>query len=211
MLTTTRTNNPLFLGYNDFRNSASNWTNPRDYSALTGFSYPYELTRSAADFVNTAVVNYTGGTVEYSDPVSVAAIGTYEQVVNTVLASSTDADYLARRIVAIGTNPGYRINELRLDLSTMTNVQLATEVTNRPGRRIITPTIYTSGPTEWVVQGFTDQFDYSATSRNWYRTYYVVDRAEWDAAQRWQDVTSGVTWATVNGTYKWTDLERFDI
>lgn len=217
MLAMSRTNSPLFLSYNAFRDSNSNFSTPTfDYSARTRWAYEWELQRSTADFVNTAVVNYTGGTETYADPVSVTAVGAYERVVTTVLGSATDAAYYARRLVSFGTAPGYRISELTLDLTELANGSGSGSLGQnwdlmRPGRLLKTPTVYPSGPTQWVVQGVTDSINYSATARDWFRTHYVVDRFYYDAAQRWQDVTSGVKWSTVNGTYKWTDLERYDI
>lgn len=213
MLTGNPATQPLFLDYNDFRNTAPNFLNNYfDYSAINGWAYEWELNRSASDFVNTAVVNYTGGTATFADTASVASVGVYQQNVTTVLASATDADYLARRLVAFGTDPGYRVNELRFDLAALTDLQLRNQLLNgRPGRRLSTPTVFPGGPTEWVIQGLADSIEYSAGAKNWYRTFYVIDRAYWDAAQRWQDVTSGVQWNTVNPAYTWVDLERNDI
>ena len=204
-----------WLSYNDFRNTASNFSTLYDFSAKDIWAYPWELTRTAADYANTAVVNWRGGSVSFTDPVSVAAVGKYETSVSTYIANQTDAEYLARRIVTFGTDPGLRINELKINTAdpslTAGNRNQIANAMFRPGRRIKTPTIVTGGPTEWVVHGRRDDFVYGGGAAQWKTTFYVIDRTYWDVAQRWQDVISGVTWATVNPAYTWQQLERFDI
>lgn len=204
-----------WLSYDDFRNTAGNFSTLYDYSANDVWGYQWELTRTAADYANTAVVNWDGGSVTFSDPVSVAAVGKYETSVSTYIANQTDAEYLARRIVTFGTDPGLRISELRINSAspnlTAANRNSLLSALMRPGRRIKTPTILTGGPTEWVTQGMRQDFVYGGGAAQWQTTFYVIDRNYWDAAQRWQDVVSGVTWATVNPSYTWQQLERFDI
>lgn len=181
------------------------------------FFYEWRVEKRVSDLVNKAVISYNdNGTQTFTDTASVAAVGTYAVAVNTNLNQATDADYLARRYVLRNNDPAWRVEPLTVDMRKLTDT-----LCYNLGRYIATtgswiriPALYVGAQTDYFIEGFSDSIRYSTApggSAQWFRTFYVTDVNATDAPQRWQDVTSGVTWATVNPAYTWLDLEEIDI
>ena len=185
-----------------------------DLSALGAvIGYDWQLEKTVSDFVNACTVTWTGGTATYNDTASVSAKGTFTRSVTTYIDQSSDADYNALRIVQHGLTPGWRTSGIVLDMSLLSDANRDAVLKNmRTGSYVKLPTLITGAQTEYFVEGWTDRFTYSLTgNKQWFRELYVSDIVISAAAQRYVDVTSGVTYATVNGTLRWIDLEQTNI
>lgn len=182
------------------------------------FLYEYNVSRRVADLINSATVEYNDdGTYTFSDAASVAAIGRYAVSVTTNLNVSTDAEYLARRLVVRNDTPYLRFEDVTVDFRKLTSATLfynLARYSTTCGSWIKIPAMYTGAQTDFFVEGWRDEVAYSTApgaTTQWFRTMYITDINTTDAAQRWQEVTSGVTWATVNPAYTWLTLEETDI
>jgi hypothetical protein len=178
--------------------------------------WDWRFTKKVADVINSATVTYNDGTASFTDTASVASIGTYTQAVTTQLDLATNADYLARRLVIRNNDPGYRLDELTVDMRELSATVAYNfgRYTTTTGALVTIPALYTGAQTQYFLEGFRDQIRYSTaagTGVEWRRTMYISDIGATAAAQRYQDVTSGVRYSTVNPTYRWIDLEEINI
>lgn len=203
-----------FSDYNDRRVATMPATQKFDLSTFgTLIGYDWQLEKTVADFVNLSTVTWTGGIATFSDATSVASFGTYARSVSTVVNNATQADYMALRTVQHGLAPGWRTSGIMLDMARLSDANRDLITKNmRTGSYVKLPLLITGAQTEYFVEGWSDQFIYGATgSKQWWRTLYVSDITISQAAQRYLDVTSGVTYATVNGSLRWIDLEQQQI
>jgi len=201
-------------GYDDRRISTMPAAQKFNYTTVTGFGWDWTVEKNAADFRNKASVTYSAGTATYQDTTSVSAIGQVGVTTSTALTSSTDADFMALRTVQHGLNPGWRTTGLVLNCATLTDLQRKNLAANmRTGSYMQTPTISPAVSTEYFVEGWSDDIGYNAGTgvTRWLRTLNISDITSSQAAQRYIDVVSGVTWGTVNPTYRWVDLEQLTI
>lgn len=175
----------------------------------------WRVEKRVSDLVNKAVISYNNGIETFADTVSVAALGTYSVSANTNLNLATDANYLARRYVVRNNDPAWRVEPITVDMPRVTNSIMYHMVRYTiTGAWVRIPALYAGAQTDYFIEGYSDTIRYSSTpggTKQWFRTLFVTDVNATDAAQRWQDVTSGVTWATVNPAYTWLDLEEIDI
>lgn len=185
-------------------------------TSSAALDWDWRFTKKVADVINSATITYNNGTASFTDTASVASIGTYTQAVTTQLDLATNADYLARRLVIRNNDPGYRLDELTVDMREL-SATLAYNFgryTSTTGAYIKIPALYTGAQTQYFLEGFRDQIRYSTaagTGVEWRRTMYISDIGATAAAQRYQDVVSGVRYSTVNATYRWIDLEEISI
>ena len=203
-----------FSDYNDRRIATMAASQKFDLSALGNtIQWGWQLEKTVSDFVNTCNVTWTAGTSIYSDTTSVTTSGAYNRSVTTYIDNVSQADYNALRIVQHGLVPGWRTSGIILDMSAQTDATRDTIFKNmRTGSYVKLPTLITGAQTEFFVEGWTDRFTYSITgSKQWFRELYVSDIIISAAAQRYVDVVSGVTYATVNSTLRWIDLEQTNI
>lgn len=205
------------IRYSDYdarRISTMPATQKFDFSSLgASILYDWELERTVSDFLNYADVVYNTGTATFSDSASITANGTYAKTFQTYLVDPIDATYLATRAVAHGLTPGFRTSGITIDVGGLSDANRE-NVTRymRTGSYIKLPTFLTGAQTEYFVEGWQDTFTYSATgAKQWFRLLYLSDIVNTAAAQRYVDVTSGVTYATVNPTYRYIDLEGKNI
>jgi len=204
----------VFSDYNSRRIATMPATQKFDLSTLGAvIGYDWQLEKTVSDFVNRCTVTWTAGTAIYYDAASVTSRGAYNRSVTTYIDNSSQANYNALRIVQHGLTPGWRTSGIVLDMSKLTDANRDAVLKNmRTGSYVKIPTLITGAQTEYFVEGWTDRFSYSATgSKQWFRELYVSDIVISAAAQRYVDVTSGVTYATVNGTLRWIDLEQTNI
>lgn len=82
-----------------------------------------EVTYGTEEMVNSVTVNYTGGTVTAVDATSVAAYGTFDATVDSLLGSS--ADILADWVLGNYAEPKYRITGLTVILDGLPTAQQA--------------------------------------------------------------------------------------
>lgn len=203
-----------FSDYNDRRVSTMPAAQKFDFSALGSvIDWDWQLEKTISDFVNSTTVSYTGGTSTYADTTSVSSVGLYSRGISTVIYQATDADYMALRTTAHGLSPGWRTSGVIIDMAGLSDANRDAVMKNmRTGSYIKLPTLLSGAQTQFFVEGWSDQITYSATgTKQWFRTLYVSDITISQAAQRYVDVTSGVTYATVNATYRYIDLESRDI
>lgn len=207
-------NGILYSDYDARRISTMPATQKFDFSALgNSILYDWQLERSVTDFCNEAFVTYNAGTEVFSDTASITARGTYAKTFATYMADPIDAQYLAQRTVAHGLTPGWRTSGISIDVGGLSNANRE-NVTRymRTGSYLKLPAFLSGVQTEYFVEGWTDRFVVSATgTKQWFRNLYLSDILNTAAAQRWVDVTSGVTYATVNPTYRYLDLESRQI
>lgn len=203
-----------FSDYNDRRIATMPASQKFDLSALGNtIQWDWQLEKTVSDFVNLCNVTWTGGTSTYSDTTSVSSSGAYNRSVSTYIDNASQADYNALRIVQHGLTPGWRTSGIILDMAAQTDANRDAILKNmRTGSYVKLPTLITGAQTEFFVEGWTDRFTYSATgSKQWFRELWVSDIIISAAAQRYVDVVSGVTYATVNSTLRWIDLEQTNI
>lgn len=204
----------VFSDYDSRRIATMPATQKFDLSALGAvIGYDWQLEKTVSDFVNRCTVTWTAGTAIYYDAASVSTRGAYNRSVTTYINNSSQANYNALRIVQHGLTPGWRTSGIVVDMSNLTDANRDAVVKNmRTGSYVKLPTLITGAQTEYFVEGWTDRFTYSLTgNKQWFRELYVSDIVISAAAQRYVDVTSGVTYATVNGTLRWIDLEQTNI
>lgn len=204
----------IFTDYDSRRISTMAASQKFDFSALGAIiGWDWQLEKTVSDFVNFASVTWTGGTSTYSDAASVTAKGAYNRSVSTYINNVTQADYNALRIVQHGLTPGWRTSGIIADLSNLTDANRDAVLKNmRTGSYLKIPLLLTGTQTEYFVEGWTDRFVYAATgAKQWFRELYVSDITISAAAQRYVDVTSGVTYATVDASLRWVDLEQIYI
>jgi hypothetical protein len=204
----------IFTDYDSRRISTMPATQKFDLSTFGALiEWDWQLERSVSDFVNFCSVTWTGGTATYSDTASVTAKGAYNRSVSTYIDNVTDADYNALRIVQHGLEPGWRTSGIVLDMSKLSDVNRDAILKNmRTGSYLKIPLLLAGTQTEFFVEGWTDRFVYGPTgARTWFRELYISDINISQAAQRYIDVVSGVTYATVNAAYRWIDLEQQQI
>lgn len=181
------------------------------WSGKSSWAYDWTLEKNSADFRNLASVAYVSGTASYSDTASITARGQFAQSTSTYLVNVDDATYLATRNVQHGLNPGWRTTGLRIRLDDFTDLERYNVINNmRTNSYVETPVLSPAVGTQFFVEGWTDLIAYNSGTgiAQWVRTLFVSDITSSQAAQRYQDVTSGVTYATVNPTYRWVDLEQ---
>lgn len=204
----------VFTDYDSRRISTMPATQKFDLSGLgAAIGYDWRLERSVSDFVNFCSVTWTGGTATYADTASVTAKGAYNRSVSTYINTAADADYNALRIVQHGLTPGWRTSGIVLDMSNLTDANRDAILKNmRTGSYLKIPLLLTGTQTEFFVEGWTDRFVYGPTgAKTWFRELYISDINISQAAQRYVDVVSGVTYATVTATVRWVDLEQTQI
>lgn len=203
-----------FSSYDDRRIATMPATQKFDFSALgNAFLWEWELEKSVSDFLNRAEITWTGGISTYADSASVTSKGAYTRAVTTYIDNTSDADYQALRLVQHGLNPGWRTSGLVLDMGGLSDANRQAVLTNmRTGSYLKIPSLISGTQTQFFVEGWTDTITYGATgTKQWFRELYVSDITITAAAQRYVDVTSGVTWGTVNGSLRWLDLEQTTI
>lgn len=203
-----------FSSYDDRRIATMPAAQKFDFSALGSvIGWDWQLEKTVADFVNYCQISSTAGTSIYSDTASVTASGTYARSFSTYLDTLTDADYYALRTVQHGLTPGWRTSGIVLDLAALSDANRDAVLKNmRTGSYIKLPTLLSGAQTEYFVEGWTDTITYSTTgTRQWFRELYLSDIKITQAAQRYVDVTSGITYATVTPTLRWLDLEQTNI
>lgn len=203
-----------FSDYNDRRISTMPAAQKFDFSALGSvIRWDWALEKTVADYLNRAEVTWTGGISTYADSASVAANGAYTRAVTTYINNTSDADYFAVRNVQHGLKPGWRTSGLTLDLATLSDANRDAVLKNmRTGSYLKIPAVLAGTQTQFFVEGWTDRITYGATGvKQWTRELYISDIVISAAAQRYVDVTSGVTYATVNGSLRWIDLEQTNI
>lgn len=201
-------------GYDDRRISTMPAAQKFNYTAVTGFGWEWTVEKNAADFRNKSSVTYSAGTATYQDSASVTSVGPVGTTTSTALTNLTDADFMALRLVQHGLNPGWRTTGLVLNCDSLTDAQRKALAANmRTGSYLQTPTISSSVTTEYFVEGWADDIGYNAATgaTRWLRTLNISDITSSQAAQRYIDVVSGVTWGTVNPAYRWVDLEQLTI
>jgi len=201
----------IINGYDNRRISTLPATQQFAYGSVTGFGWDWTVEKLSADFRNKTSVTYATGTATYADTASVTANGPVGTTISTALTNSTDANYMALRTVQHGLEPGWRTSGLQLNCATLTDLQRKNLAANmRTGSYLTTPTVSSSVTTLYFVEGWTDDIGWNAATgaTRWIRTLNISDIRNSQAAQRYLDVVSGVTWATVNGTYRWVDLEQ---
>lgn len=203
-----------FSDYDDRRVATMPAAQKFDFSALGSvIDWNWTLEKSVSDYVNRAEVTWTGGVEVYSDSASVIANGASTRSVSTYIDNMSAADYLALRIVQHGLKPGWRTSGITIDMARLSDANREAVLDNmRTGSYIKIPAVLSGVQTEFFVEGWTDTFVYGATgSKQWFRQLYLSDITISQAAQRYQDVTSGVTYGTVNATLRWIDLEQTNI
>jgi len=201
----------VFTDYDSRRIATMPAAQKFDLSALGAvIGYDWQLEKTVSDFVNFCSVTWTGGTSTYQDTASVTARGAYNRSVTTYINDVSQADYNALRIVQHGLTPGWRTSGIIVDMSKLTDANRDAVLKNmQTGSYVKIPTLITGAQTEYFVEGWTDRFVYAATgAKQWFRELYISDITISQAAQRYVDVTSGVTYATVDATYRWIDLEQ---
>lgn len=201
----------VFTDYDSRRIATMPAAQKFDLSALGAvIGYDWQLEKTVSDFVNFCSVTWTGGTSTYQDTASVTARGAYNRSVTTYINNVSQADYNALRIVQHGLAPGWRTSGVVVDMSKLTDANRDAILKNmQTGSYVKIPTLITGAQTEYFVEGWTDRFVYAATgAKQWFRQLYISDITISQAAQRYVDVTSGVTYATVDATYRWIDLEQ---
>jgi len=200
-----------FAGYDQRRVSTMAASQKFLWSSKTSFGYDWTLEKNSADFRNQASVTYVDGTAFYVDTASVTAHGQFATSTSTYLTNSTDATYIATRNVQSGLEPDWRTTGLRIRFDGFTDLERYTICDEmRTGSYLETPVLSPAVGNQFFVEGWTDDCAYNAATgiRQWVRTLFISDITASQSAQRYQDVTSGVTYATVNPTYRWVDLEQ---
>lgn len=203
-----------FAGYNQRRISSLAATQKFLWSTKPQWGYDWSIEKASADFRNLANVNYTAGIESYSDSASITAKGQFAQSLNTYIVEPLDADYVAINTVRHGLNPQWRTSGLSIRLEAFTDLERYTVLENmRTGSYIETPTFSASAGTQFFVEGWTDQIQYNSGAgvATWLRTFSISEITATKAAQRYQDVSASVTYASVNATYRWVDLVLQDI
>ena len=203
-----------FAGYNQRRVSTMAASQKFLWSAKTSWSYEWTLEKNSADFRNLASATYVGGTSSYADAASITARGQFAQSTSTYLVNADDATYIATRNVQHGLNPGWRTTGLSIRLDKFTDLeryQVCDQM--RTGSYIETPVLSPAVGNQFFVEGWSDAIAYNSATNvsQWVRTLFISDITSSQSAQRYQDVVSGVTYATVNATYRWVDLEQYTI
>lgn len=203
-----------FSDYSDRRVATMPAAQKFDFSALGSvIDWNWTLEKSVSDYLNRAEVTWTGGISTYADSASVAANGAYTRAVTTYIDNQPQADYSALRLVQHGLKPGWRTSGIAIDMAKLSDANRQAVLVNmRTGSYLKIPSLLSGTQTEFFVEGWTDTFVYGGTgTRQWSRLLYVSDIVITAAAQRYVDVTSGVTYATVNGALRWIDLEQTTI
>ncbi len=75
------------------------------------------------EMTNAVTVTYTGGTATAADTTAQAAYGPMETTIDSLLASSSDADALASWIVSLYSNPQYRLDQISVNMLGLTSGQ----------------------------------------------------------------------------------------
>jgi len=171
----------------------------------------WTATRRVADKVNSAAVTWSGGVAQYSDPTSVSTYGPYAVSANTYVADSTQAEYLASRLVQRNLQPFWRLTGIRLDMMLLSPADRALFANALTGELVELPELWTGAQTLWWLEGFVDSIGYSNGAHHWVRELFLSDYDQTAAAQQWDEVTPTLVWDSVPGTVTWNDTELLEL
>jgi hypothetical protein len=170
----------------------------------------WRATKAVAAFCNTATVTYnTSQTVTTIDTASTAASGIYGQSVSLQIDNDSDAAAAADRLVAHGLNPSWQLDNLVVDVGGMSSARQDLFRDNVVvGAFVQIPALMAGTQTQFFVEGWSENI----TRTTWFTALYLSDKTLTQAAQRYVDVVSGVTYATVTpATLRWFDLNNISI
>lgn len=167
----------------------------------------WSFKRTVSDKLNDVNVKWASGTESYANSADVTANGLYEKTVTTYLGDQDSALFYGRNIVQHYATPSYVASSFFIDIGRFGDAdrqRIAQYM--RLGSWVKLPTLDATWSPGFSGEYYCEGWRLTASRTSVMMELFLSDAALTRAGQRWQDVTSGVTWATVNATYDWNDL-----
>ena len=169
---------------------------------------PWQFSRHVEDFVNRVTVYGTEDGTDFPDGYvvedftdSIDTYGLNELDIVTRLRYTADATDLANDKLDRYYVNGWIIDQLSLLLGNMTDARLYSVLTNlNPDTFIQIPAIFAGAPTRFFVEGIT----FELAQHDIIAQLYVTTAGYSRGAQKWEQVSTSRTWATVPSTLTWT-------
>lgn len=168
----------------------------------------WAATKSTGDKVNRCRVTYSSGTTTADDPADIASFGLSERALTTILQSAADAALLARRTVTFGTNPGWKLSTLTVDVQAWDSGTAAADwfATGRVGNLLRLDQVPSELFPEYVyVEGWTIRAD----RRRFLVDFVVSDPVLTRPPQRWADIADSANpvrqWGQTPVGFTWND------
>jgi len=168
----------------------------------------WQFSRHVEDFVNRVTVYGTEDGTDFPDGYvvedftdSIDTYGLNELDIVTRLRYTADATDLANDKLDRYYVNGWIIDQLSLLLGNMTDARLYSVLTNlNPDTFIQIPAIFAGAPTRFFVEGIT----FELAQHDIIAQLYVTTAGYSRGAQKWEQVSTSRTWATVPSTLTWT-------
>lgn len=168
----------------------------------------WQFSRHVEDFVNRVQVYGTENATDFPDGYvvedftdSIDTYGLNELDIVTRIRYEADAELLANDKLDRYYTNGWIIDQLSVLLGTMTDARLYAVLTNlNPDTFIEIPAIFGGAPTRFFVEGIT----FELSQHDIVAQLYVTTAGYSRGAQKWEQVSTSRTWATVPPTLTWT-------
>jgi hypothetical protein len=163
----------------------------------------WQVTKRIGDKINSAVVDYDGGSTSYTETADTALYGKIQTSISTYCDAAADALNLATRTVKNYVEPGWTLPEITVPMSPLTSARREVIRANSSISNLVEIPVLTPGlNTKYVIQGYTERLG----RYSWDITLYLADWSLFRPAQNWNDIVSGITWAATPVSISWDDM-----